>query len=536
MQDLSIFSKLPQISSQSSGIHWMIDPKLNRYIQQLANPHVDSIAYHLVTTDPNPTVNACLTAFLAHVAFVPAYRLRATHTLLQQYYTEDITDLYQLGLEIISEPRKFLSNFDVNRSIDTGYWYPNLYKWSQQKFDLRLIDKIRSQKGLSGFRRTNLGLAARATPTKVVNALTRQGDSVATHATYVALQSCLERAVKAKRFDTSNPQPAHYAEILALYRQRQVISLDADQIVSYLDRLGAAISNYDRLRVTSIDLPVSEDGDRTLIDTIPNPKKTQDLATLVKYQQQLNRVNTIFANLLKQLPIDSDRVLLLFHGLKFTQREAGIELKCDPATAWKRNKRVVTKLAQDVHQRINPNEPTPALRSETLDQIVTWVADLCQHYYSDPLENTVVIGLQQLPIESDRLLFLFCGLSLTREQVGIELAGDLATAISQHDRIIAVFAQQICQQINENSSLSPLSAENYPIIKQMIAYCQQYYQDLLADTIQKFENQELETRIERVQSRWQIQFKKETISDGEETKIIAGHALTALKKIINKKS
>jgi hypothetical protein len=403
MQDLSIFSRLPQISSQPPGIHWTIDPKLHRYIQQFDHLLVDSIAYHLVTTDPNPTVNTCLTAFLAHVAFVPAHRLRATHTLLQQYYPEDITDLYQLGLEIVCEPRKFLSNFDVTRSIDTGYWYPNFYKWSQQKFDLRLIDKIRSQKGMSGFRRTNLGLVTRATPTKVVKALTQQGYPVATHPTYLALQSCLEKAVKAKRFDTANPQPAHYAEILALYRQRQVISLDVDRIVSYLDRLGSAVSSYDRLRVTSIDLPMSEDGDRTLIDTIPDLGNPMDTAILDEYQQQVDRFKNIVISLLQQLPIDSDRLLMFFYGLNLTQVEAGTELKFDPTTALKRRKRILATLAQDIYLAVSEKSPPP-LSSERLDLIVTQTIAFCQQYYPDLLiEISQQIGSQDRHISIDRV-------------------------------------------------------------------------------------------------------------------------------------
>jgi hypothetical protein len=411
MQDLSIFSHLPQISSQPPGIHWTIDPKLHRYLHQLANPHVDSIAYYLVTTAPSPASNACLTAFIAHVAFIPAHRLRSTHTLLQQYYTEDITDLYQLGLEIISEPRKFLSNFDVNRSIDTGYWYPNFYKWSQQKFDLRLIDKIRSQKGMSGFRRTNLGLVTRATPAKIVKALTQQGDPVATHPTYLALHSCLEKAVKAKRFDTANPQPAHYAEILALYRQRQVISLDVDRIVSYLDRLGAAVSNYDRLRVTSIDLPMSEDGDRTLIDTIADPQQPLDRLILTEHQQQVDRLKNIVINLIQQLSIDRDRILMLFYGLNLTQRETGIELNCNQTTAMRRREGILATLAQNIYLQMSEKSPPP-LSSEHLDLIVTQTIAYCQQYYPD-----LLIEISQQIERKDPQLLIDSPLETLRERV-----------------------------------------------------------------------------------------------------------------------
>ena len=118
----SVFYHLPQISSQPLGIKWTIDPKLQRYIQQLNYADVKLIAYHLVTTAPNPNTNACLTALLAHIAFIPPHRLRSTHAILQQYYTEDLVDLYQIGLEIVSDARGFLSNFDVSRSLNTSFF------------------------------------------------------------------------------------------------------------------------------------------------------------------------------------------------------------------------------------------------------------------------------------------------------------------------------------------------------------------------------------------------------------------------------
>lgn len=408
---LSIFYHLPQVSSQSPYICWLEDPKLQRYIQQLDNPHVDPIAYYLVTTAPSPNSNACLTALLAHIAFIPAHRLRSTHTLLQQYYTEDITDLYQIGLEIVSQPRKFLSNFDLNRSLHTGGWYPNFYKWCQQKFDLRLTDTIRSKKGMSGFRRTNLGLVTRASPTKIVKAISQHGEPISTHPIYLALHSCLEKAVKARRFDTAQPQPAHYAEILALYRQRQVTPLDEDRVVSYLDRLGTAVRNYDRLRLSSIDLPIGEDGNQSRIDTIPDPKQPVDIAILTEYQQQVDRLKNIVTELLQQLPIDSDRLLMLLYGLNLTQAQAGCELSCNQTTAMRRGEKILATLAQTIYQQVN--DPIPSqLSSEHLALIVTQLIAFCQQYYP-----VLLIEISSQLDSTDLQVFIDSPLETLRERV-----------------------------------------------------------------------------------------------------------------------
>ncbi len=393
MQDSSIFSTLPQISSQPPYIRWIVDPKLQRYIDRLNTPDLGFIAYHLVTTNPTPNSNACLTAILARIAFIPAHRLRSIHTLLQQYYTEDLTDLYQIGLEIVSDPRKFLSNFDPDRSINTGYWYPNFYKWSQQKFDLHLTDRLRNQKGMSGFKRTSLGLVVRATPAKIIKALTQQGYPAATQPIYLTLHHCLEQAVKAKRFNTAQPQAADYAEVLALYRQQPVPALDDDRIVSYLTQLGQAVSNYDQLRVQSIDLPIGDDNEnRTLIDRIPSPDNPLDTAILTEYQQQVDRLKNIIIELLQQLPIEPDRLLLLLHGLDLNQKESGKELGCNQTTVMRRNERIIATLAQDIYDRTS--DRSPPLSSEQLRQIAIHTIEFCRQYYPDLLIEVIrqVVG------------------------------------------------------------------------------------------------------------------------------------------------
>jgi predicted Zn-dependent protease len=395
MKDTSVFYHLPQISSQPPGIKWTLDPKLQRYIQQLNHPDVKLIAYHLVTTSPNPNSNACLTALLAHIALIPPHRLQSTHAILQQYYTEDLVDLYQIGLEIVSDARGFVSNFDVSRSLNTSYWYPNFYRWSQQKFDFALTDRIRNQKGMSGFKRTNLGLVARATPTKILKALT--GYPASTHSTYLVLHFCLTTAVKARRFDTSNPQATDYAEILALYRQRQVMALEYPQIISYLDELGKAVRNYDRLRVTSFDLPLGISDD-TMLDKIAGTQQPLEQAIVAEYEAEIDRLKQIVVGLLEALPIDRDRLLLLVYGLALTQMEAGKELQSHQTTVKRNNDKTLAILAQDIYRQ--SRDKSPPLASEQLQQIVTHLISLCREYYPDLLD---VIMDEDLKIFVDRV-------------------------------------------------------------------------------------------------------------------------------------
>jgi hypothetical protein len=429
MQDTRIFFTLPQVCSNPPSIRWIEDPRLQRYIYQLSTPDRGLIAYHLVTTTATPTTNNCLTALLTHIAFIPATRLRSTHALLQQYYTTDLADLYQIGLEIVSQPRQFLTNFDPDRSVTPGYWYPTFYNWCRRKFDRRLTDTIRAQKGMSGFRRTDLGLVVRATATTIVKALFKQGYPTATHPIYLALHSYLKMAVNAGRFDTTQPKDAHYAEVLALYRQQQVSTLDYAQIKSYLTQLGAAVRNYHQPRVISSDLLVSAGDDRPLIDILSDKQAGEENAPLDKvlraeYQQQVARVNSILTTLLQQLPIDRDRLLWLLYGLDLNQTETGIELNCHQTTVMHRKRQALATIAQNIHQQINDLSPPSSLSSEHLQPLVTHIDAFCQQYYPNLLAQT----LQQVdPLELQPLIERVCA----RWQIQLQPDGAAISRLTQ---------------------------------------------------------------------------------------------------------
>ena len=67
-----------------------------------------------------------------------------------------------------------------------------------------------------------------------------------------------------------------------------------------------------------------------------------------------------------------------------------------------------------------------------------------------------------------------------------------------------------------------LSSEHLDlIVTQTIAYCQQYYPSLLTEISQQFDGQDRQLLIDRVQTRWQIQFQP------------TGAAIVKLTKIIN---
>jgi hypothetical protein len=396
MQTLNIFYQLPQISSHPPTIKWITSPQHQKYIQNLNNPHIDQIAHHLVTTPPNPITTTCLTAHLAHITLHNPQRLKSTHSLLQQHYTEDLHDLYQIGLELISQPHHFLHNFDPTKAIANGHWYPSFYKWSQQKFDRLLIDKIRNQKGMSSFKRSNLSLISRATPTKIAKALTHQGYPPSSHHTYLTLHHCLSSAVQAKNFNTANPQTTDYTEILTLHRQTSSTPLNLNQIISHLEKLGQALRNYEQLRLQSIDIPLNPTSHQTLSDiTISDQPTPIDSAILDEYQQQISHLKNTVIQLLQQLPIKQDLILLLLYGLKLTQLDTSQELHCHQSTIPKNRTKILAHIAQATYQ-LTRNQSSP-LSSEQLQPIITHLIALCQEHYPDLLNQLIYQHRDSLP-------------------------------------------------------------------------------------------------------------------------------------------
>ena len=241
---------------------------------------------------------------------------------------------------------------------------------------------------MSSFKRSNFSLVARATAKKVVKALIQQGYPVATHEIYLALHDCLTVAIKAKRFNSVQPQSADYDAIVGLYRQCEVIQIDGTQIVSYLDRLGIAMRNYERLYTQSGDVSIGEDSERTIFDTILDSEDPMDTIIVAEYRQEVDRVKQIVIDLLQGLAIEPDRLLLLLYGLDLSQKDAGRELSCNQTTVMRRAERILASLATNIYDRTS--QKSPPLASEQLRQIIIHSIELCGQYYPDLLDRILV--------------------------------------------------------------------------------------------------------------------------------------------------
>jgi DNA-directed RNA polymerase specialized sigma24 family protein len=385
MDSLKTFCELPSIDDERDYLTWHRDPRLARYLRGLEDRSLVQIADVLVTricsTPPDKLACACVTALLAHILFSASGRARIRSQIfnpLQHHSTQiELEDIYQIALDIISQPAQFLANFQP----DETNWYGSLIRYSNYRFDRLLIDRIRSLPEMSGFKRTNLGLIARSSPRRMTTALTRQGDRDLRLQQLLLLHQCLVEVIAAGKFDTRNPQLVHYDNLSARYiEQCERVDLAIDDLatlIQLVEYMGTAIRNYLQPQLDTLNRSIGNNDAEgaALIDLIPD---------LIEHHQILESriLKQDIVELSNKLAIDSDRLLMFFYGLELTQLEVGIELDCNQTTAKRRHDRCLKQLARDLHANTFQTEH---LSSELLDSIVDRLKIIYEDIYAELL-------------------------------------------------------------------------------------------------------------------------------------------------------
>ena len=393
MSNIKAFCEFPSVGESQDYLTWHQDPRLVRYLNGLEDRSPAQIANVLVNrilAEPTDRLACgCITALLAHILFSASGRARIRSQIfnpLQHHSTQiELADVYQIALDIISQPVHFLANFQP----DPISWYGSLVRYSNYRCDRLLIDRLRSLPEMSGFKRTNLGLVARASTRRMTTALTRQGERDLRLQQLLLLHQCLVEVIAVGGFDTRNPQPVHYDNLSARYIEqcdsanqtlREGVDLAIDNratLIKLVEYMGTAIRNYLQPQPDALDRSIgNNDAEGTaLIDLIPDPSHRHQILESHILKQDV-------IELLNKLAIDSDRVLMFFYGLELTQKEVGIELDVNTTTAKHRHDRCLRKLATDLHANNFVNEQ---LSIELLDSIVARLKLICGDLYAELL-------------------------------------------------------------------------------------------------------------------------------------------------------
>ncbi len=407
IDSLKVFFTFPISIDRPPYLQWHVDYQSRQYIQRLiedktTDPEITAIAQLLVKqlfqSNPErlpPNSRNSIAALLANLLL--SQRQQRTHADIASIFrivkqhgsTMTLEEIYALGLNILCQPERFLKNFEP-QSED---WLGSLLAYIPNKFKGELVDRLRSILG-QDFNRTNLGLLARCSPTRMRTALIEAGERGSRLEQMLAVHQYLKETIAAKLFETRNPQIAHYEALLA--RQREQVDganssiPDLDSLKNTLDLMGNATRSYERSltdpvdRADSLDRNVNKDGDSTatLGDFYVDPVADSDSQGTTAQQQELRqRVAHLLSN-------SSDPIFVLIDGLNLTQAEAGKELGCNQSTVMRRRDRLLLKLAGQLALELTPNVET--LTAKQLEEIASYIAACVKDYYLELLMGIVI--------------------------------------------------------------------------------------------------------------------------------------------------
>ena len=397
---LQIFYTLPSSIAEPPYLQWYTEPRLRRYtlalvadspvavatvaeilVRQLHQLPIDRRAY----THQDLVISGCMTAFLSHILLAKQASRWIKFELMSMLEAHgslmELADIYAIALELLSDSGAFLRKYEPGL---VGC-YENLCAYSFGKFRRATIDRLRNIPELKHFARTNLGLLVRGSRLRVKKALIEAGEGEERLLGLLLLVDCLQETVKAREFDTKDPQPVHYAALLARYRTRgaklDLAIVDLDCLTQLLVMMGNALRNYELPKTTSLDLPVGNDfGDRTttLGDLVAAPTLESDDVMEIQSQTQQSQQQVI--KLLQQLSPAEEQVLFLLYGLQLTQVKASETLGINQSTIKRQRDRILAKLAKQLHTHLSPS--TQNLTTENIALHTTYITLICQDYYA----------------------------------------------------------------------------------------------------------------------------------------------------------
>jgi hypothetical protein len=400
--------QIPEPIETYPYLRWQVDARLKRYIyQRIPDGYIPAqvveIAQILVREVqqldldrqkyalPERNLSGSITALLAHILFAQkkVRLVQIVEILQRQFQGTELRDVYQVSLMVISNPAKFLGNFQPK--LD---WYVSLTWYSYNKFQKSLTDELRRIAG-DNFKRTNLGLLNRCSSSRLETSLRKsiKGTQIDR---LLLLHHCFQETVVAKQFDTSDPQQQDYDALSTRYRERsEGLNLDISdrhELQELLQNLGKIVRNDRQPLHRSLDAPVGDDESSTnfgeLLADIDRGISVEN-CEIKELALDLIRKNSVAY--LVDTPPDraadrarlADRIFLLMHGLGLNQTETGIELDCNQSTIGRHYDRSIAKLATEFYLSYHKLPVTTQISIEVLAEHINYIKLLCEDYYAE---------------------------------------------------------------------------------------------------------------------------------------------------------
>lgn len=313
---------------------------------------------------------------------------------LEKYDTSiQLKDVYALGINILCDPKRFVLGFAPKATVN---WYRTLRSWSDTKFRRSVVDGVRKETGLKYFKRTNLGILKLSSDTRVEQVLIAAGEQGNRLQGLLSIHQYLQETVRATTFDTKNPQPAHYAELLIQYNEHGGGSMlpipDWESLKELLTSMGKILRSYEQPQIPALDTPLGN-GEveqtttlgETLVGTAGNPfaaESASESTTDRPSSLETEDCQNLAIDLLQQLPSEQQRVLMFLDGLQLNQAETGLEVGCHQGNVNRQRDRMLLGIARKLHP-LSTAELTAAL----LEEIIGALKEVYADYYPELLAS-----------------------------------------------------------------------------------------------------------------------------------------------------
>ncbi|MBX9258427.1 hypothetical protein H1Q63_31660 [Desmonostoc muscorum CCALA 125] len=430
------FFTLPLFKEDTRGeryIFWQVDQKSQNYIVRLVSeqpdlskPQLVKILLHNLENYPDDQFNRRVwIAFLAKFSYKAAFKIRtnilkvSSRTYLD--YDSLFNELFQIALTISLSPEKCLYIFfqkdDEYDNLALNIWYYKFEKYLSKRMEGLLCDRWREIEGFRTFQRSDLGLAARATKTRVITVLKRLGFNEVTISHYILAWQCFREANDAKIINISSPQPQAFEEICRRYHQfsHKLPNLSPNQIVDgtviqqWLQEIGRAIRNYVDFAQISLDEPISQDSETlTWVDLIPDENSIiqRDAISRNEIEDYVKQLREFIYTKIELLKPKEQIIPLFIHGLALSQEKIGIEISANQSTVGRRYKKMLmdllTQLGIWAHEHLQVD-----INSEKLSELKAELQEYLDVFYQNLIYSFLGDAIQLLESHTKDIMRLF---------------------------------------------------------------------------------------------------------------------------------
>ncbi|BAY65736.1 putative group 3/4 sigma-70 RNA polymerase sigma factor [Calothrix brevissima NIES-22] len=440
------FFTFPLLKEDAKGqkyIFWQVDQQLQQYIHSLVNqkpniskPELVRIILHNFQNDPKKKLNRRVwSAFLSRFSYKAAWEIRTNIVKISARVDLDrdtlFHELLQISLTSALAPEKCLDNlwkYPEYENLELHIWYYKFAKYVNKRMTGFLCDKLREIEGLRTFQRSDLGLAARVTKTRVVTVLQRLGLNEVTILHYTLVWQCFQEAKDGGLINFSSPQPQAFDAICSRYQQfscqlPQLLpepqTVDGTVIQQWLQEIGKAIRNYIDFAQVSLDEPISQDAETlTRLDLVPDENSIIQGNDSLRYEirEYLHQLREQISYQIDRLQPEAQRIPLFLHGLNLSQEKIGVEIGANQSTVGRRYKKTLWELLSHLGTWAKEYLKID-LSSEKLNDLKTYLQEYLDGFYYSLMHNFLNNSLQALASPLREIMRLFWLQQMHVEQI-----------------------------------------------------------------------------------------------------------------------